>query len=201
MTDTPDSAIYSEGEPFNAEGWLTDFEQSGGRCYLDPATEEMTIHIIVMGHSEAQRQRARELYGALLNASDSGKRIAAVEAALKVRCAPQYEEKWPDIPEVASFLALCYRRLGGFFTVTSNGHRMMGQPESSLYDRLSMVPQLPKAVHRDRFQSEAEWAGAMKLLSYSLAHLSDADRELVFGAFAPIAIDARKQFDFREQLQ
>lgn len=201
MTDAIDSALYREGEPFDADAWLTDFQEVGGRCCIDPATDKMTIHLIVMGYPEASRQKARELHDALFDANDHLQRLEAVEAALKVRSARRYEQTWPDMPEVASFVAMCFIRLGGNFAISSEGRRYMGQPEGALHDRLSSVPQMPKAVHRHRFQSEREWTGALKLLSYALEHLSDGDRELVFGSFASVALNPRKSFDFREHLR
>jgi len=108
----------------------------------------------------------------------------------------------PESIDIAGFCAMLYIKLGGNFAVASNGVRYAGKPEPILF-RMNGdgLPQLPEAKPHERFHSDDEWQGAIKLLGYCLARLSDADKDMIFGAFASVAVDDRKPFDFREKLQ
>lgn len=108
-----------------------------------------------------------------------------------------------EFPESCAVGMLCgclYLQLGGSFTVSSRGQRYVGRPASAEFLAAGM-PQLPDAEPHEQFHSDAEWSGALKLLDYLIARLAPADKELVFGAFAPIAVDERQPLDFREHLR
>lgn len=105
---------------------------------------------------------------------------------------------FPESPEVAMFLAASFIRLGGTLQTSSTGNRCMGQPCYS--DERSPRPQLPDAKPHEQFHTDAEWTGALKLLSASLSRLAPTDKNLVFGAFGAVAIGNRKPFDFRDML-
>lgn len=201
MTEKADSEGGKNCEAFDAEAWVTDFEEAGGRCYIDQKSDHVITMIQVMGYSEGDNLRAKALHDKLLNGDEMEDRLAAVDAVVKARAAYRYDKKWPDQPDLSMMAAALFQRLGGSFSISSEGKRYMCQPLPGMYDRLSQVPQLPSAVHRHRFESEAEWLGAMKLLSYCIEHASDTDRDLMFDVLAPIALDPRKSFDFREHLQ
>ena len=188
-------------EGFDAETWVTDFEEVGGKCYIDRKTGSVLIMVQTIGYAEKDRLRAKELEEGLLDGVEDEKRLAAIEKVVKRRSSQRYDNHWPDQPDASIMVAMLYQRLGGNFSISGDGRRLIGSPLAGFYDRLSQIPQLPGSAHRHRFESEAEWSGAMKLLGYCIEHSSKADRDLVFDVFAPIAIDDRTPFDFRERLQ
>ena len=61
-------------------------------------------------------------------------------------------------------------------------------------------PQLAEARPHEQFRSPEEWEGAMKLAEYWLNRLGAPDKEYVFTLLAPLALDRRQGFDFRERL-
>ena len=98
-------------------------------------------------------------------------------------------EALPPNPTGAMLIAMVYVRLGGSFSIGSNGKRYMGQPFFNGSDEL---PQLPKASPSERFHNPDEWQGAMKLLSGLMGRMDRDDREAIFYALATIAVDERK---------
>ena len=108
---------------------------------------------------------------------------------------------WPDSPEIAIMTAGLFQKLGGNFSISSNGNRYAGRPMPYLFaDQGEGLPQLPVRSVSGLFHSEDEWQGAIKLLDYILHELSQNDRDLIYFTFAPVALDERKPFDFRELL-
>jgi len=102
-------------------------------------------------------------------------------------------ESLPRAPGTAMMLALLYKRLGGIFSISSNGSRYFGRPEPALFRVQGRdVPQLAGAQPHEQFHSPAEWKGAIKLVEALLQRLDDADTNLVFGLLAADAIDPRK---------
>ena len=103
------------------------------------------------------------------------------------------ERRLPPDPQTAFFLATAYRRLGGSFSIGSNGSRYFGRPEPVLF-RLNgqELPQLPDVRPHERFHCEKEWQGAIKMVEVLLSRLADVDSDLVFGALASVAVDDRK---------
>ena len=107
----------------------------------------------------------------------------------------------PDSPDLALFLAGMVQRLGGFLSIDGGGRRSVGWPESPSLDCADGIPQMPNARPWQQFHSDEEWRGAMKLADYWLRRLSERDKELVFTLAAPICMDDRKPFDFRDHMQ
>lgn len=99
----------------------------------------------------------------------------------------------PENQSTAFFLALVFKRLGGSFTIGSNGQRYCGRPLGAFY-RLKgeAFPQLPDAKPHERFHSEAEWQGALKLVDTLISRLAESDKQFIFDVLAPIAVDERK---------
>jgi hypothetical protein len=108
-------------------------------------------------------------------------------------------DQLPDHPDLALFVATLFQRLGGELEIDRNGRRHLCRPPE---DRLRRegLPQLPDARPWESFQSLGEWEGAMKLSEYWLSRLSAADKEYVFTLLAPMPVDPRDGFDFRENL-
>ena len=99
----------------------------------------------------------------------------------------------PPDPNVGMMLALLYRRLGGSFSIASNGSRYFGRPEPC-YFRLQGqdLPQLAGAKPHERFLCPEEWAGAIKLVEALLQRLHSADSDMIFDLLATVALDERK---------
>ncbi len=110
-------------------------------------------------------------------------------------------QRLPDCPEVAFFIASVFVRLGGEMVTDSQGRRYSSRPVSLDECHPDGRPQLPEALPHERFHSDEEWNGAIKLADYWLNRLSDRDKEFVFTLCAPVRIDPRKPFDFRDRLQ
>lgn len=112
------------------------------------------------------------------------------------------KDRLPSNLDVAGIFAALFLRLGGTFTVGSNGVRYVGRPEPALF-RLQKrgLPQLLESEPWEQFHSADEWRGALKLVDYVLTRLSESDQDWVFGCFASVAMDDRKQFDFLERLR
>jgi hypothetical protein len=108
----------------------------------------------------------------------------------------------PESSDIAGFCAMLFIKLGGTFAVGSNGVRYAGRPEPVLF-RLQEkgLAQLPEPEPHERFHSSDEWRGAIKLLDYCLARMSQADQDFIYAAFASVAVDDRKPLDFREHLR
>lgn len=94
----------------------------------------------------------------------------------------------PSNPMAAFYLGCVFRRLGGFFSIDSRGHRGMGRPCFGHHDEL---PQLPNAEPHERFHSAEEWEGAIKLVDGLIDRLCKEDRDFIFAAFANDAVDER----------
>jgi hypothetical protein len=103
------------------------------------------------------------------------------------------EHVFPDNPHTAFFLATVFRRLGGSFSIGSNGTRYFGRPEPVLFRmRGEGLPQMPDPAPHEKFHTAEEWRGAIKLVEVLLRRLSDADTDLIFDQFAAAAVDERK---------
>lgn len=105
----------------------------------------------------------------------------------------------PDCPQLALFLAQLLRSLGGSFDGDSKGRCYVGRPFDSDY-LVGGRPQFSDARPHEKFHSDEEWQGALKLVDYCLHRLSDSDKDLIFGMFAHIPTDPTK-FDFRDLLR
>lgn len=110
-------------------------------------------------------------------------------------------ESLPADPNTSFTFALLYRRLGGSFSIGSNGNRYFGRPEPILF-RMNAeeageaendhLPQLAGAKPHERFHNADEWSGAIKLIEALLNRIDDADTEMVFGLLAYHCVDERK---------
>ena len=99
----------------------------------------------------------------------------------------------PQSVDAAFMLAMVFRRLGGSFSIGSNGVRYFGRPEPVLFRHQGRnVPQLADARPHERFHSPEEWTGAIKLIQALLLRLGEQDFKLVFDLLASVAIDERK---------
>ena len=107
----------------------------------------------------------------------------------------------PDCPELALLIAGAFQSLGGYLTTGSDGQRYAGRPECLRLTHPDGRPQLPKARSWEEFHSDDEWRGAIKLIDFWISRLSDRDKNFVFTLFAPVCIDPRKPFDFRELMK
>jgi hypothetical protein len=105
-------------------------------------------------------------------------------------------EPLPDHRELALFVATLFQRLGGVLAIDDTGRRHARRPAAELLHREGL-PQLVDARPWEKFHSQAEWEGAMKLAEYWLSRLSAPDKEYVFTLLATTPAD---EFDFRNQL-
>lgn len=103
--------------------------------------------------------------------------------------ADEQPEEMPSVPSAAFLLGCVFKRLGGFFSIDSEGSRGMGRPCYRAGDEL---PQLPDADPCERFHSREEWAGAIKLVEGLIWRLSKEDRDFIFAALAHEVVDDRK---------
>lgn len=111
-------------------------------------------------------------------------------------------QRWPESPDIAGLAAMLFIKMGGHFSIGSNGERYSGRPEPCLFRiQDQSLPVLPGAEPHEQFHSDEEWRGAIKLLDYIISRLSAADKNMIFDGFASVAIDERQPFDFRERLQ
>lgn len=102
-------------------------------------------------------------------------------------------------PELALFVATLYTRLGGRLVIDPDGSRHTIRPaRHDIWQ--DGIPQMEKAAPEERFQSPAEWEGAIRLAEYWLHRLGEADREYVFAALSETDPDEDASFDFRERL-
>ena len=110
-------------------------------------------------------------------------------------------QPFPSSPDITALAGMLFQSLGGVLTVDQNGQRNRVQVEPAQY-RLSgaSLPKLPHAQPNEVFLNGDEYRGAMKVLDYVLDRLSDADREMLYGAFASHPGQAEADFDFRELL-
>jgi hypothetical protein len=99
----------------------------------------------------------------------------------------QRRNEFPSCPEAALIIAGAFQRMGGWFSVCSNGKRGIGQP---LY--LEHCPQLADAKPHELMHSDDEMRGALKILLALFERFPKEDRDYVFAALAPIAVDERK---------
>lgn len=108
-------------------------------------------------------------------------------------------EPLDDAPELALFVATLYTRLGGRLVIDPDGTRHTVRPaRHDIWQ--DGIPQLENAGEDERFQSPAEWEGAVRLAEYWLHRLGPADREYVFAALAEAESADESEFDFRQQL-
>ncbi len=106
----------------------------------------------------------------------------------------------PECPEVALLVANLFTRLGGQMYI-SNGRRQISKPEPAHFQMNGEeLPQMPGAMPHERFHSNDEWRGAIKLADYLFSRLSDADADLVFQYLAPVSVPGGEAYDFRDQL-
>jgi hypothetical protein len=107
----------------------------------------------------------------------------------------------PSHPQTAFFLGCVFQRLGGFFSIGSNGCRYMGKPEPVAFrmqaheageeDPTLHIPQLPDAEPHERFHCAEEWRGAIKLVDALIRRMSKEDKDFLFMAMAAEAVDER----------
>ncbi len=106
----------------------------------------------------------------------------------------------PDLNTSFAF-ALIYKRLGGMFSISSDGRRYMGKPEPFVFHMNAKeqggtendhLPQLAGAKPHERFHNADEWRGAIKLVEMLLVRIDRADTEMVFGLLAYDSIDESK---------
>lgn len=102
-------------------------------------------------------------------------------------------DELPCHPQTAFFVGCLFLKLGGSFTIGSNGQRYVGRPTPALY-RLNGegLPQIPRTEPHEQFHSDDEWGGAIKLLDALIRQMDKDDRDFLFEVFAPTAIDDRK---------
>lgn len=111
------------------------------------------------------------------------------------------EEVLPENPGAALLVGMLYIKLGGSFMI-SGGQRYTGQLEPAAYRfKEKEYPQLPYAKPHEQFYTVEQWRGASRMLAYLVRRLDPADKDLLFDLFAPIAVDPRSSFDFREHLK
>jgi len=104
-----------------------------------------------------------------------------------------------DAPELALFVASLYTRLGGRLLIDADGTRHSLRPaRHDIWQ--DGIPQMENAAEEERFQSPAEWEGAIRLAEYWLHRLGRADRDYVFAALGETDAAEESEFDFREQL-
>ncbi len=102
--------------------------------------------------------------------------------------------RFPPNPMAAMFVAMVYRRMGGWFTIDSNGKRYTGVAEPIFLDGQTgepVLPQLPDAKPHERFHSADEWRGAVKLLDALLRRMDRSDTDTIFEIMASVAVDER----------
>lgn len=98
----------------------------------------------------------------------------------------------PPASNTSCMLAMLYKRLGGSFSIGTNGVRYFGHPEPCLFRMLDQpLPQLAGTKPHEQFHNESEWRGALKLVEALLQRLDDHDSDLVFDLFATISVDDR----------
>lgn len=103
------------------------------------------------------------------------------------------DDDLPPSPQAACLLAMVYMRLGGSFSIGSNGRSYLGRPEPCLLRTLRQdLPSLPNSEPHELFADPKEWQGAMKLVEALLNRLCEADSAYVFDLFATVAVDERK---------
>jgi hypothetical protein len=108
-------------------------------------------------------------------------------------------EALADAPELALFVASLYTRLGGRLAIDPDGSRHTIRPaRHDIWQ--DGIPQMENASEEERFQSPAEWEGAIRLAEYWLHRLGPSDRDYVFAAMAEADAGEEAGFDFREQL-
>ena len=113
----------------------------------------------------------------------------------------EFEERGnlPENPGAAMLVGMLYLKLGGSFVI-SQGQRYTGQSELAAYEE-DEYPQLPHAKPHEQFLTAEQWRGATRMLAYLISRLHPADTDLLFDLFAPVSIDPRGSFDFRDQLR
>lgn len=94
----------------------------------------------------------------------------------------------PAAPDAAFLLGTAFVRLGGMFTVASDGRRYMGRPCHFPHG----IPQLPETLPHQRLQNDDEYEGAIKLVEGLIRIMDPADRDLLFGIYGNVAVDERK---------
>lgn len=102
----------------------------------------------------------------------------------------------PSNPLMAITLAMTFCKLGGSFSVSSDGKRYIGSPMGCFSET---IPQLPETLPHEQFQSQDEWNGGLKLLNLMLHRIGKSDRDYVFDLVASIAVDERKFTPTRDE--
>lgn len=94
---------------------------------------------------------------------------------------------FPKCPQSALILGITFQRLGGWFSISSDGSRGMGQPL-----HLENCPQLVDAKPHEQLRTDEEMRGALKIIEALFRRCPKSDRDYVFSALALTAVDERK---------
>ncbi len=98
-------------------------------------------------------------------------------------------QEFPSSEALAITLAMTYKRLGGEFSIASNGRRYVGRP--FVCEHESEIPQLPDVKPHEQFLTIDQYEGGMRLLETLMHRLVKEDRNIIFDLLAPIAVDER----------
>lgn len=96
----------------------------------------------------------------------------------------------PSNGAMALTLAMIFKRLGGDFSIASNGKRFMGRPFRCEHE--GAIPQLPDVEPHEQFLTLDQYEGGMRLLETLIYRLSEEDKDTIFDLLAAIAVDDRK---------
>lgn len=96
---------------------------------------------------------------------------------------------FPSNGGMAIALALTFKRLGGNFSIASNGNRYIGRPFRC--ESVDSIPQMPDAASHEQFLTLDQYEGGMRLLETLIHRLAKADIDTIFDLLAPIAVDQR----------
>lgn len=99
------------------------------------------------------------------------------------------EQTFPSCPDAALLLGVALIRLGGSFSIGSNGTRYVSRP---VYSDDEELPQLPNAKPHETFHNAEQWEGAAKVLQGLIHRLNKDDKTYLFEMLAESAYDPRK---------
>ena len=102
---------------------------------------------------------------------------------------PQSREL-PSNGTMALTLAMIFKRLGGDFSIASNGQRYIGRPFRCEHE--GAIPQLPEVAPHEQFLTLDQYEGGMRLLETLIHRLAEEDKDTIFSFLAVIAVDDRK---------
>ncbi len=95
MTEKTNSEAINEGESFNAEAWLAEFETVGGNCWFSSFDGELKTGWQIAGRSNEDHLRAREFYKDIDDSPDREARIELIKRELRRKSAPDLSEAEP----------------------------------------------------------------------------------------------------------